>query len=79
MARRKPAAPKSRKPAKPSKPSRQKAAPKAPVEKVDKPGMPVESAVALLTGVLLLVAIVLVFVEKGMHYGEGPFSGMFGG
>ena len=74
--RRKPKAAKPAKPAKPGKPKKQK--PKKDASEKDvKPGMPLESAVAILTGVMLLVAILLVFYEKGVHYEAGPFKGMY--
>lgn len=59
------------------KPAKGKAAPakekKLKEPKEIKPGPPVESVLALVTGVLLVAAFVLVDYTKGRDYGTGMF------
>ncbi|HKB16504.1 MAG TPA: hypothetical protein VKF62_10575 [Planctomycetota bacterium] len=40
----------------------------------EKPGIDAGSGMALVTTLLLLVAIVLVWMELGHHYGAGPLA-----
>lgn len=68
----------ARRPAKPARAKAPKAAqapkqPKVKEPKVVSPGPPVESVMAILTGVMLLVAFVLVDYTKGRDYGTGLF------
>ena len=35
--------------------------------------MPIESAIAVCTGIMLVLALLLVDYEKGVHYGTGMF------
>ncbi|MCH2111807.1 MAG: hypothetical protein MK213_03030 [Planctomycetes bacterium] len=58
---------------KPAKKHPKKAA-KAAVEGPAKPGMPAESAIVIVTTMLLIAAILLVKYEAGLHYGEGMFA-----
>lgn len=44
---------------------------KAKEPKVERPGPPVESVLAVVTGILLLAAFVLVDYTKGRDYGTG--------
>ncbi|RMH00819.1 MAG: hypothetical protein D6702_13035 [Planctomycetota bacterium] len=75
--RAKPAARKERKPAKPRRAER--AAKAAPVADEEKPAMPLESALAVATGIMLIVALLLLDYEKGAHYGTGMFfKGSYG-
>jgi hypothetical protein len=46
---------------------------KTEVEVVEKPGMGWETGVAILTGVLILVACLIVDFGLGRHYGSGLF------
>lgn len=68
----------------PAKPARAKAPAPQKVKKVKeikeaKPGPPVESMLALVTGIMLLAAIVLVDYTKGRDYGTGMFfKGSYG-
>lgn len=62
--------------AKPAKAAKQKKE-KAPKE--IKPGPPVESVLAITTGLLLIVALLMVDYAKGTFYGEGMFfKGSYG-
>ncbi|MBC8330026.1 MAG: hypothetical protein H8E31_14905 [Planctomycetes bacterium] len=73
--RAKTAPPKERKTAKPARAER---APKAVADE-EKASMPLESALAVATGIMLLLALILVDYEKGVHYGEGMFfKGSYG-
>ncbi len=64
------AAKRKRKAAKPAKEKKAKA-PKEPKE--IKPGPPVESVVAVVTGLMLVVALLMFDFARGKHYGEGMF------
>jgi hypothetical protein len=67
------AAKRKRKAAKPAKKGKVKA-PKADKEpKEVKPGPPVESVVAVVTGLMLIVALLMFDYARGVHYGEGTF------
>ncbi len=68
--RRAKAAPKKER--KTAKPARAERAPKAVADE-EKPSMPIESAIAVATGIMLIAALILVDYEKGVHYGEGMF------
>jgi hypothetical protein len=68
--RRAKAAPKKER--KTAKPARAERAPKAVADE-DKPSMPIESAIAVCTGIMLVLALLLVDYEKGVHYGTGMF------
>lgn len=68
MAARRPAKPaRAAKPAKAAKPKKVKE------PRVAKPGPPVESVLALVTGIMLLAAFVMVDYAKGSNYGTGLF------
>jgi len=55
-----------------------KKAKKAKEPKEVKPGPPVETVAAIVTGLMLIGAILLVDFEKGRHYGTGMFfTGQF--
>ncbi len=71
------AAKRKRKAAKPAKKGTAKK--KAPKEaKEIKPGPPVESVVALVTGLVLVVAILMLDYARGKNYGEGMlFKGSY--
>ncbi|KAA3607113.1 MAG: hypothetical protein DWQ01_15525 [Planctomycetota bacterium] len=71
----------SRKPAKPAKPARAAKPAKPAADGAEqKPGMPVESAAALFTTIMLIVGLLLVDYENGSHYGGGWFfSGSYSG
>jgi hypothetical protein len=54
--------------------SRKAAAPVAEVEVVEEEGgMSIDDGIPIITGLLLLVAFVLVDYVLGVHYGEGMF------
>lgn len=64
------AAKRKRKAAKPAKEKKAKAV-KEPKE--IKPGPPVESVIAVVTGLVLVVALFMFDYARGLHYGEGMF------
>ena len=68
------AAKRKRKAAKPAKDKKAKA-PKDKEPKEIKPGPPVESVVAVVTGLMLVVALLMFDYARGVHYGEGMFFG----
>ena len=54
--------------------SRKKAAPVAEVEVVEESGgLTIDDGIPIITGILLIVAFVLVDYVLGSHYGEGLF------
>ncbi|MDP6963408.1 MAG: hypothetical protein QGF46_04500 [Planctomycetota bacterium] len=61
-----------RKAAKPAKGKKKKAA-KAKKDKVIKPGPPVEIVMCVVTGLLLISALVLIDYSAGLHFGEAMF------
>lgn len=68
------AAKRKRKAAKPAKAS--KKPPKQKKEKEPKevkPGPPVESVLAVVTGLMLVVALLMLDYAKGVNYGDGMF------
>ena len=54
--------------------STRKAAPAPEVVGEEKQGLDAESGMVLVTTFLLVVAIVLLWLELGHHYGAGPFG-----
>ena len=72
MAARRRTAKKAR-PAKGGKPAKAKKAKKAKEPKEVKPGPPVEVVAAIVTGLMLVAAILLVDYKKGVSYGTGMF------
>ncbi|MBC8404447.1 MAG: hypothetical protein HQ519_05255 [Planctomycetes bacterium] len=69
------AAKRKRKAAKPAKEKKVKAAKAEKEPKEIKPGPPVESVVAVVTGLMLVVALLMFDYARGVHYGEGMFFG----
>ncbi|MBT4560723.1 MAG: hypothetical protein HOM34_06800 [Planctomycetes bacterium] len=63
--------PKKGKTAKPAKKAKKVKVVKA--EKEIKPGPPVETVLAIVTGIALFAALLVVDYEKGTHYGTGMF------
>jgi hypothetical protein len=62
----------AKKPARSKEPA-PKQAKKVKEPKVDRPGPPVESVLAVITGIMLLTAFFLVDYTKGRDYGTGLF------
>lgn len=63
--------PPAKKPARSKEPAPKQKKAKEP--KVDRPGPPVESVLAVVTGLMLLTAFILVDYTKGRDYGTGLF------
>lgn len=79
-AQRRPAKSAPAKERKPAKPARAAAPSKPAVAEEEKPSMPLESVLAVCTGIMLIAALLLVDYEKGAHYGTGMFfAGSYSG
>jgi hypothetical protein len=58
--------------------AKKKKAPKVKKEKVIKPGPPVEVVLCIVTGLMLIVAVVLVDLAAGQQFGFGTlFAGQY--